>query len=81
MNQDFTEFKNKQIQHINEQYTKIKRLYDKKTISDEEAKELISNLKVQLEILDISENMDEKIKLYNIINIFIQSLKVISVLK
>lgn len=81
MSLDFTEFKNKQLQHINEQYAKIKRLYDKKTISDEEAKELISNLKVQLEILDISENMDEKIKLYNVINIFIQSIKIISVLK
>ena len=81
MNQDFTEFKNKQIQHINEQYTKIKRLYDKKTISDEEAKELISNLKVQLEILDISENMDEKIKLYNAIDIFIKSLQILASIK
>jgi len=81
MNQDFTEFKNKQVQHINEQYTKIKRLYDKKTISDEEAKELISNLKVQLEILDISENMDEKIKLYNAIDIFIKSLQILASIK
>jgi hypothetical protein len=81
MNQGFTEFKNQQIQHINEQYVKIKKLYDKKSLSDEEANELISNLKVQLEMLNISEHMDEKIKLYKVINIFIQSLQVISALK
>jgi hypothetical protein len=75
------EFKDKSLNNIKHKYLDIVIKYKANKISKEEFLELLKNLKLEIELLDISAELQNKKTLYDFIITTITILKTIAVLK
>lgn len=78
---DVPDFKNQTLNSIKDKYISIVKKYEANKITRQEFLELLNDLKIQLELFNISVELQNKKTLYDFIMTTITIIKTIAVLK